>query len=38
MAGAVELMQALREAFVDDWTEADTEALERYRAAGMQTP
>ena len=30
-ARAVELMESLRESFEDDWTEADAEALQRYR-------
>ena len=30
-ARAVELMESLRETFVDDWTESDAEQLERYR-------
>ena len=30
-ARAVELLESLREAFADDWTEADADTLERYR-------
>ncbi len=29
---AAELMESLKSTFVDDWTEADADALERYRA------
>jgi hypothetical protein len=30
-ARAVELMESLREAFADDWTDEDAELLEQYR-------